>query len=152
METLPSEASDFVTFLRSIREVHVLCTEDSLDPNFPQILEKFERNFNCLYDVYKLNMTLKIHIIIHHYFDYFELSGINMKSTNGEFVESTHSALRIHEEKHGYKVVKKLGEESHIKKSIRSLTSFNSKRAGFSPIQSLKLKKKSSMLSSIKSD
>jgi hypothetical protein len=34
METLPSEASAFVTFLRSIREVHVLCTEDSLDPNF----------------------------------------------------------------------------------------------------------------------
>ena len=70
-------------------------------------------------------MTLKVHIIIHHYFDYFELTGQNMRSTNGEFVESTHSALRIHEEKHNYKVVRKLGGEDHIGKSIKSLVTFN---------------------------
>ena len=32
-----------------------------------------------------------------------------MRDTNGEFVETLHSTLRLHEEHHGFKVVRKLG-------------------------------------------
>ena len=33
-------------------------------------------------------MTLKIHVIIHHYADYFEHSGLTIQNTNGEFSEA----------------------------------------------------------------
>ena len=63
--------------------------------------------------------------------------------TNGEFVETLHSTLRIHEENHGYKTVRKLGTKSHLKKAHDSLVSFNSLKAGFSPARDLVLRKSS---------
>ena len=67
-----------------------------------------------------------------------------MRETNGEFVETLHSSLRIHEESHGFKVVRKMGTPSHLQKAKRSLVSFNSTRAGFSPARDLTLRRKSS--------
>ena len=61
-----------------------------------------------MYDTFLLNMTLKIHVIIHHYADYFEFSGLTFQDTNGEFSEAIHSSLRIHEERLGFKVVRKM--------------------------------------------
>ena len=61
-----------------------------------------------MYNTFQLNMTLKIHVIIHHYADYFELSGLTFWDTNGEFSEAIHSSLRIHKERLGFKVVKKM--------------------------------------------
>ena len=43
-----------------------------------------------LYENFNLNMTLKEHIIIDTYRDYFEWTGRTMRITNGEFVESSH--------------------------------------------------------------
>ena len=37
------------------------------------------------------NKKLKVHIIIHHYIQYFEITGTNLKLTNGEFTESCYS-------------------------------------------------------------
>ena len=65
-------------------------------------------------------MTLKFHVILHQFTQYFELTNSTMKDTNGEFVETLHSSLRIHEEKHGFKIVRKLGTATHFKKSKNS--------------------------------
>jgi hypothetical protein len=75
---------------------------------------------------------------------YFALTNKTMRETNGEFVETLHISLRIHEESHGYKLVRKLGTPNHLKKAKRSLVSFNSTRAGFSPARDLTLRRKSS--------
>ena len=63
-----------------------------------------------------------------------------MRNTNGEFVETLHSSLRIHEENHGFKVVRKLGSATHLRKAKQSLVIFNSKKAGFSPPKDLTLR------------
>ena len=68
------------------------------------------------YENIELNITLKVHVISHHFTQYFELTNSTMKDTNGEFVETLHSSLRIHEEKHGFKIVRKLGTATHFKK------------------------------------
>ena len=57
-------------------------------------LFNFETNFYFLYHTENLNMTLKNHIIIHHYKFYFETKGKNLKDTNGEFGESLHYTLK----------------------------------------------------------
>ena len=53
----------------------------------------------CPYEVYHLNMTLKIHIILTHYKFYFEKMGKNFKETNGEFGETLHSTIKKFEAK-----------------------------------------------------
>ena len=133
-----------MNYLRNLREIHRVCLEKSIDPDYQLILNDFERNFDYLYDNIDLNMTLKVHVILHHFSQYFDITNSTMRDTNGEFVETLHSSLRIHEENHGYKVVRKLGTQVHLKKAKNSLTSFNSKRAGFSPAHDLTLRKKSS--------
>ena len=51
-------------------------------------------------------------------FDTFELSGESLLKTTDEITEATHSALRIHDERHGYKVNDK-GSKAHIKVSTQ---------------------------------
>ena len=141
----PSEVIDVaINYLRNLREVHRICLAKEIDFDYQLILDDYERNFDYLYDNFGLNMTMKVHVIVHHFSQYFALTNKTMRETNGEFVETLHSSLRIHEESHGYKVVRKLGTPNHLKKAKRSLVSFNSTRAGFSPARDLTLRRKSS--------
>ena len=88
-------------------------------------------------------------VIIHHFKEFFELTGKTMQDTNGEYVETLHSSLRVHEETHGYKVKRKMGTPIHLNKAKKSITSFNSVRAGFSPAHELTLRRKLHSPSSI---
>ena len=85
-------------------------------------------------------MTLKIHVVIHHIPQYFEMTNTTMRDTNGEFVETLHSTLRLHEEHHGFKVVRRFGSNIHLKKALSSHVSHKSLRAGFSPARDLMLR------------
>ena len=87
-------------------------------------------------------MTLKVHVILHNFHDYFELSGKTFKYTSDEFTAATHSQLRIHKEAHRFKVVRRLGTPDHVNKSLQSIATFNALRAGFSPEGSLRLRNK----------
>ena len=139
---LPVNGHAFISYLKSIKEVHRICLGNEVDPEYRKILNNFENCFNCVFDLFQLNMTLKIHVIIHHYADYFELSGLTFKDTNGEYSEALHSRLRIHEERSGFKVVRKKGTIIHQQKSLQSLTTFNSKRAGLTSSTEFRLRKK----------
>ena len=75
---------------------------------------------------------------------YFSMTGITMKDTNGEFVETVHSSLRRYEETHGTKIVRKKGTPQHLLQSQRTLTGYNSRRAGFSPAYEMTIRKKRS--------
>jgi hypothetical protein len=67
-QILPVGASPFISYLRSIRELHIICiTSEFTEAAWKMALFNFEQNFFFLYEVYQLNMTLKIHIILTHY-------------------------------------------------------------------------------------
>ena len=108
------------------------------------VLQNFEEYFDYLYENFGLSMALKVHIILHHYATYFETMGKTFKDTNGEFVESLHNSLRRHEEIHKFKVVNKLGSAGHIKKSLGSISTFNTMKAGFIPATEFTIRRKSS--------
>ena len=40
-------------------------------------------------------------------YDYFELTGQTLLRVSDETTEAAHSALRMHDERHGYKILKK---------------------------------------------
>ena len=128
---------------KTIRDLHKTCTAKILDTTETQrVIDSFTNQFYHLFMEYNLSMTLKVHIIIHHYQYFFEKSGKTMKMTNGEFVETCHYSLKQSEDIHGLKVKKKLGTPMHMQKSWQSIVLYNSKRAGH--VTPLRLKKKSS--------
>ena len=94
-----------MNYFRNLREIHRVCLEKIIDLDYQLILADFESNFDYLYDNIELNMTLRVDVILHHFSQYFEMTNTRMRDTNGEFVETLHSNLRIHEENYGYKVV-----------------------------------------------
>ena len=107
-KTLPYETTPYILLLKSIRELHRVCvTSKFLEIEWKEALFNFETNFYFLYHTANLNMTLKNHILIHHYKFYFETKGKNFKDTNGEFGETLHYTLKKHEQDHGYSVKRK---------------------------------------------
>ena len=86
-------------------------------------------------------MTLKVHVILHHYADYFECTGQSLADTNGEFVESAHYSLKKHERNCNYKVVNNLGSLIHKQKYLQSLSTFNVRRAGFTAGADFRIRK-----------
>ena len=99
--TLPTYevAVDFTNYLRSIRDIHQVCLAKEVDlEKSKKVLEDVSSKFYHLFMEHNLNMTLKVHIILHHYQSYFEKYGKTMRHTNGEFTESCYSTLRKSEE------------------------------------------------------
>jgi hypothetical protein len=139
-ELLPTEGCHFVNYLRSIRNLHSVCTAIELD-DYEKAIHEFRYYFDHLYYNYGLNMTLKIHVILDDYKDYFDWTNKTFRYTNGEFVESSHSSLKIEEQNHGFRVCRKLESDIHQQKSWQSLVWHNSKRAGFSPASNFRIKK-----------
>jgi hypothetical protein len=52
-------------------------------------------------------MTLKIHVVVDHYGDYFKQTGTNFKFTNDENHEAIHHSLKVFESKKGFHMKKK---------------------------------------------
>ena len=59
------------------------------------VLYDFSVNFNYLHDNFRLNMTLKVHIILHHYQDYFDWTGKTMRFTNGDLLKAVTTASKM---------------------------------------------------------
>jgi hypothetical protein len=71
------------------------------------ILDEFQESFETVYELFEMNMTLKIHVIIHYYADFFNMTKTNMKNTNGEHHEALHHSLKDFERTKGFFYEKK---------------------------------------------
>ena len=96
---LPVSASSFINYFRAIRNLHELCVSEELG-DFNNVLHDFKVNFEFLNEEFLLPMTLKIHVILHHYSDYFEWTGNTMRYTNAEFTETAHATFKMSERIH----------------------------------------------------
>ena len=127
-------ACEFTDYLRTLRFVHEISVSKNFDPtSFDEILLVFGQQFQVLKEKHGLSETLKVHVITSHFGQYFQKMGTNFCHTNGENLESAHSSLRISEERHGLKMVRKIGTPRHGAMSERSLIFYNSKRAKMTP-------------------
>ena len=100
-------------------------------------------NFEFLFEEFRLPMTLKIHVIIDHYSDYFQWTNQTMRLTNAEFTETAHSTFKMSERIHKFKISRKIGTPVHQEMALKSLVWHNSKRAGFVSPQDFRLRKSS---------
>ena len=106
-------------------------------------------NFEYLFENFQPNMTLKVHIILHHYKDYFDMTQKSMRFTNGKFVESTHYSIKNEERTHNFKVKRMMGTPIHLEKSKKSLVWHNSRRLGMTPPEKLRLRRSAHSLINI---
>ena len=81
---LPVEAKTCLTYLRSIKELHLASVaKDFSLARCEKAIFDFEINFCFLHQAFNLPMTLKVHVIIDHYAWYFNVMGKNFCETNG---------------------------------------------------------------------
>ena len=129
-EVIGEDNHEFIIHLQDIAKVHEVATIRVLDIDVAkEVLTNFDVNWTNLRDKFDLNESLKIHLIKDHMYDYFELTGQTLLRVSDEVTEAAHSALRIHDERHGYKILKK-GTDQHFKYQHRSTVSFNAKNLG----------------------
>ena len=103
-----------------------MCIADVFDENYKILINEFKCKFYKLYEDFKLPMTLKIHVIVDHYADYFEETGKIFKSTNDEHHEGIHHSVKVFESNKGFHMKKKhLGGLIHQAKCLQSILTFN---------------------------
>ena len=55
--------------------LHKMCIESDFSDNYKEIIENFKESFEVVHRLFGLSKTLKIHNIVDHYSDYFEMTG-----------------------------------------------------------------------------
>ena len=103
------------------KEVHKMCIADVFDENYEILINEFKCKFYKLYEDFKLPMTLKIHVIVDHYGDYFKETGIFLKLTNGEHHEAIHHTIKVFEAKKNFLMTKNLESLIHQAKCLQSI-------------------------------
>ena len=77
-----------------------------------EIIKNLDRIFQELQEKFNVSMPLKMHVILHHYQDFFDLSGETLLSYSDEITEAMHSQIRLFEDAHRY-INNQKGSSSH---------------------------------------
>ena len=121
----------FVKHLHNLGQLNVAVNMKTLRLELLRtLIGDIEKIFKDLQKHFDISMPLKIHIIIHHYLDHFELTGETLLAYTDEFTESMHSQLRQFEESHHYKNLK-FGSDSHARSQHKSIVHINSNNIGW---------------------
>jgi GH43 family beta-xylosidase len=83
-----------LSYLEATKELIKHCIHNTVTDELFEALDNFKTHFFICHNNFTLSMTLKIHVIIDHFRDYFEFTGETFRNTNGEFGESAHSSIR----------------------------------------------------------
>ena len=120
----------FVEHLKNLNELNKAVNQKVLDlPNVKDIVAKLGENFAHMQKEFNLSQTLKMHIILDHYVEHFEMTNESLLKYSDEVCEAIHSQYRIFEEKHGYRNNNK-NSATHAKMQHKSMVHFNSLNLG----------------------
>ena len=118
----------FIDYLEALRELHYVLVKPELDEEYGYegVFENFMTAFEAVHDVWGLPETLKIHILNTHTLEYLSEEGQTLCMTNDEHLETGHQKVRYHELRHNFKCRKNVVGAYKKKRSLSSITSFNS--------------------------
>ena len=125
---LPDEyAKPVVEYLRATRKVYELCMARHVTSDYHLHFEEFRRTFLVLRKLIGLQWTLKVHCILDHFEEYFELCGVTFRYTSGEVIESMHHNLRMMMENHNLRITDHLGSKIHEDWLLKTICLWNFK-------------------------
>ena len=119
----PTFASAYISYLKSIRELHKVLTAEELSEH-RIILNEFRVHFNYLCWVWSQHDP--VGIILTGPIRLSKKQTLNSQKT-------THSTLKIFERKHNFRVNRVIATPKSQEKSLKSIVWHNSKKAGFTP-------------------
>ena len=120
----------FIQYLETLGHLNVAVNLKNLDMELiGGIINRLDNIFQLLQARFDLSMPLKVHVILHHYMDFFETSGETLLSYSDEITEAMHSQIRLFEDAHRY-INNKKGSSSHARMQHRSTVHINSINLG----------------------
>ena len=123
------EGVDYTLFIQHLVNLGHLNSAVNMKTLDKELVGKIVQNlgniFQQLQEKFDLSMPLKMHVILHHYQDFFELSGETLLTYSDEITEAMHSQILHFEEAHRY-INNKKGSTSHARMQHRSTVHLNS--------------------------
>ena len=92
-EVLPANFSNFLATFKAFRDVVDSCFGFILDPFYKQVLERFKIEYQKLQDKFNVSMPNKIHVIVVHLEEFFDLVGRGLGEFSEQETENAHSAF-----------------------------------------------------------
>ena len=120
----------FIEHLRNLEQLNIAVNLKRLDKELiAGIIDRLGNIFQRLQARFDLSMPLKVHVILHHYLEFFETFGETLLTYSDEITEAMHSQIRLFEDAHRY-VNNQKGSNSHAKMQHRSTVHINSVNLG----------------------
>ena len=117
--------------MRQVAIVYKISTARSVVSNHREILQKFKRTWITLMESFSITMPLKVHIIVDHLSDYFELSNQTLKDTNDQFIEACHAKVKKFFDNHPNYKFKEKNSAAYSEALLAAIEHFNSNNLGF---------------------
>ena len=116
----------FIQHLENLGHLNSAVNLKTLDKELVgRIVQNLGSIFQQLQEKFDLSMPLKMHVILHHYMEFFESFGETLLTYTDEVTEAMHSQIRLFEEAHRY-INNKKGSASHAKMQHKSTVHLNS--------------------------
>ena len=127
---LPVRLHTFVDALRQIAIVYKISTAEAVVNNHREIIQNFKGTWIKLMEDFGLTMPLKVHIIVDHLSDYFELENLTLRHTNDQFIEACHAKVKKFFENHPNYNHKDKSSDKYGEAILAAIVQFNSNNLG----------------------
>ena len=123
-EMLSEDNRQHVTCLRALKELQLAVCRRSLAQNYKEKLGNFKKNFQKLREVSGISISLKLHYILDHLDDLFDLTGEGLGNVDDHVIECMHQYLNKRMQNSKY-FVKDMASELHGEKKLKLLLHVN---------------------------
>ena len=90
-DLLPENLHIFVDALKQVKEIYRIAHATTVEVDHREKIELFRNTWLTLMQDFGQTMPLKVHIILDHLSDYFEMEGKTLRNTNDQFIEACHA-------------------------------------------------------------
>ena len=118
------------TDLKQVKEIYRIAHATTVEVDHREKIELFRNTWPTLMHDYGQTMPLKIHLILDHLSDYFEMEGKTLRNTNDQFIESCHAKVRKFFDNHPNFKHKDKSTDKYGKAALAAVVHFNSNNLG----------------------
>ena len=129
-EFLPENLHTFVDALEEVKEIYRMARATTVEINHREKIELFRNTWLTLMQDFGQTMPLKVHIILDHLSDYFEMEGKTLRNTNDQFIEACHAKVRKFFDNHPNFNHKDKSTDKYGKAVLTAVVHFNSNNLG----------------------
>ena len=127
---LPQNLHTFVDALEQIKDIYRMAHATTVEIDHREKIELFRNTWLTLMQDHGQTMPLKVHIILDHLSDYFELESKTLRNTNDQFIEACHSKVRKFFDNHPNFNHKDKSTDMYGDAILTAITHFNSYNLG----------------------